>query len=293
MIIVRLSGGLGNQMFQYAAGRALSYHRGIDFFLHPDFTGNKITPRNYRLNNLNVIESFAKDDHGAQFWSKNSPDLIKKLLVQFQHYYPCMKNGYLDDNLVYLFPGSINKFENIYLDGFWQSEKFFRDIKDIIKKEFTIKNEPSLLNKNMIEKIIETNSVSVHIRRGDFITNVAANQCHGVCSLDYYFTAIDTITESINNPHFYIFSDDPEWCRNNFNIRYPVTFISHNGPDHDYEDLRLMSTCKHHIIANSSFSWWGAWLCEYDEKLIFAPKKWFKISQFNESEIIPVSWSRI
>ena len=293
MIIVKLIGGLGNQMFQYAAGRALSYSRGLELYLHPDFSGENITPRSYRLGNFNIIEKFAKPDQISLFWSKKYPYSLKKMLVSTQNYYPFMKHGYLNDKLVYFCPDIIHKFHNIYLDGFWQSENFFQNIKLIIKDEFTIKKEPSQLNKKIIGEMLRHESVSVHVRRGDYITNLAALQHHGVCPRGYYLDAIDKLKEYVKNPHFYIFSDDLDWCKENLQIPYQTTFINQNGADYDYEDLRLMTMCKHHIIANSSFSWWGAWLSGNEGKIVFAPKKWFRTHQFNENDIIPNSWNKI
>jgi hypothetical protein len=137
-------------------------------------------------------------------------------------------------------------------------------------------------------------SISVHIRRGDYVTDPTINKVHGTCSVPYYKIAINRFKTLFENPRFFIFSDDLKWVEDNLCIENFSTFISHNGYIKDYEDLRLMSLCKHHIIANSSFSWWGAWLCENSNKIVLAPKKWFN-NELNEFtyDLIPTSWIRI
>ena len=133
----------------------------------------------------------------------------------------------------------------------------------------------------------------MHIRRGDYVSNPTTNKLHGTCSLEYYHNAVDIIAAKVSNPHFFIFSDDHEWARNNFKIDYPLTFVAHNNAGKNYEDMRLMSLCKHHIIANSSFSWWGAWLGSNPKKIVCAPRGWFKDKSLNTNDIIPSDWSRI
>ena len=119
------------------------------------------------------------------------------------------------------------------------------------------------------------------------------NSVHGTCSMDYYFRCIEYLASTIKDPHFFIFSDDPKWVRDNLKLPYPTTIVDHNGVEKDYEDLRLMTQCKHHIIANSTFSWWGAWLCENPKKMIFAPQKWFVTDEPNTGDLIPEGWHRL
>ncbi|MEN6509171.1 MAG: alpha-1,2-fucosyltransferase [Smithella sp.] len=144
-----------------------------------------------------------------------------------------------------------------YLDGYWQSEKYFLDIAPVIRKELSIKTPPDRENELLINKIANSDAVSLHIRRADYVADSHTNTIHGACSLDYYHHAVDKVAEKVKSPHFFIFSDDPAWALDNLKLKYPATFVTKNGPDKNYEDLRLMSLCRHNIIANSTFSWWG------------------------------------
>ena len=161
----------------------------------------------------------------------------------------------------------------------------------MIRKEFTVKGMPDPINESYLEKIIDCESVSVHVRRGDYVSNPTTAQVHGFLGLEYYQKAMNTMLEKIDNPHFFVFSDDPEWTERNIKTDAPVTYIKYNGAK-NYEDLRLMSTCKHHIIANSSFSWWGAWLSPDRENIIIAPKRWFKSDKLNARDLIPEPWHK-
>ena len=182
---------------------------------------------------------------------------------------------------------------DIYIEGYWQTEKYFKNIEHTIKKDFTFKTKPDKNNQSLLNQIKNCNAVAIHVRRGDYVKNPVANRILGVCNLDYYNKCINLIIRKINNPHFFIFSDDPKWTINNLNIDFPATYVSHNGSDKGYEDLRLMSNCKHQIIANSSFSWWGAWLNNNPNKVVMAPKKWFNDLSINTEDLIPESWVKI
>jgi hypothetical protein len=137
--------------------------------------------------------------------------------------------------------------------------------------------------------ISSTNSVSIHFRRGDYLTNPSVMDL-GICELEYYYKCVDNLAKIVPDPHFFILSDDPEWVTNNIKINYPKTIICINLNNNDSEDLRLMSLCKHNIIANSSFSWWGAWLNSNPDKLVFAPKKWFNKTDRTAEKLIPDTW---
>jgi hypothetical protein len=190
-------------------------------------------------------------------------------------------------------PDILNMPDSVYLDGYWQSEKYFADIAGIIRQEFTVKTPQGGKDKELAEQITSCESVSLHIRRGDYVSNSHTNQVHGTCDLDYYFRCVENLTQTVQNSHFFIFSDDPEWARDNLRLPNPITLVDHNGPNKNYEDLRLMSQCKHHIIANSSFSWWGAWLNPIEDKLVFAPKRWFARDNHNLHDFIPNQWIKV
>src|SRR5262249_55345497 len=136
-------------------------------------------------------------------------------------------------------------------------------------------------------------AVGVHVRRGDYAANPVTREWHGLTPLEYYYAAVRQLAACVNNPHFFIFSDDPAWVKRNLHFDYPTTYVTHNAVEKGYEYLRLMSLCKHHIIANSSFSWWAAWLCTYPGQQVFAPAKWINISTFDTSDVALASWHRL
>ena len=136
-------------------------------------------------------------------------------------------------------------------------------------------------------------SVSLHIRRGDFVSNARTSTIHGTCNLNYYYRCVEEITKNVKNPHFFIFTDDTGWVSKNVKLSYPATVIDHNGRKKSYEDLMLMSLCSHNIIANSSFSWWGAWLNRNPNKMVFAPLRWFAKDDISTRDLIPEKWRRI
>ena len=183
--------------------------------------------------------------------------------------------------------------DNVYIEGYWQSEKYFKDIEAVIRREFTVKNELQGKNKEVAQQILDTLSVAIHIRRGDYISNPLTAKLHNTCSLEYYQQAINIFVGKVKDPHFFIFSDDPAWLQKNMVLQYPITHVNHNKADKDCEDLRLMSMCKHNIIANSSFSWWGAWLNNNPDKIVVAPKKWFNDDSYNTKDLLPESWIKI
>ncbi|MGB9927471.1 MAG: alpha-1,2-fucosyltransferase [Methanosarcina sp.] len=291
MIIVKLTGGLGNQMFQYALGRQLAVKNNTTLKL--DIQGFKdYKLRNYDLNFFNILENLATPDDLSGVIS-SSDKLISKI---GKHIGIGLKGiqqiKYIKEQTFSFQPETLNLKDNVYLDGYWQSEKYFSDIKDIIRKDFTVKNVPNTANESIMKEITECVSVSIHIRRGDYVSNPTTSQYHGFLGLEYYQKAMRLMLEKVGNPHFFVFSDDPEWASENIKTNCPITYIEHNGVK-NYEDLRLMSTCKHHIIANSSFSWWGSWLSINEEKIVIAPKKWFNANTSDTKDLYLNSWYKI
>ena len=188
----------------------------------------------------------------------------------------------------------MNNPKKSYFIGFWQSEKFFKNIEKIIRKEFTLKNPLSNYANVVFEKIKSTPiSASLHIRRGDYVLEPHTNAYHGVCGLDYYQKAYEELVKKINSPfEIFVFSDDIEWVKENLRLPGKMHFVSNpNIPD--YEEMFLMSCCTHNIIANSSFSWWGAWLNPNKNKIVIAPKQWFANKNEDAKDIVPESWIKI
>jgi hypothetical protein len=190
-------------------------------------------------------------------------------------------------------PAILRLTDNISLDGYWQSEKYFSDIAPVIRSDFTVRVEPEGLNREVASVINGCNAISIHFRRGDYVTDAKIAARHGACTNDYFIKAVELIKARVERPHFFVFSDDPAWVREHFTIPHTMTLVDHNGPDKAHEDLRLMSLCRHHIIANSSFSWWGAWLNPRPDKIVIAPLRWFNDPTVDTSDLIPESWLRI
>ena len=288
MIITKLIGGLGNQMFQYAAGRRAAYVNNtslkLDIFGYEKQVG--ITPRKYALNIFNIQENLASESEISKL--KKNNNLLQKILKKI---YPVFINKSYIKEKSHNFNSEILKIsDNSYLEDYWASEKYFKDIENIIRKEFTFKNKPDELNKAVIDKMTHCDSVSVHIRRGDYVNDKKTNQFHGICDLKYYYRSIDYFTNKINSPQFFVFSDDIKWAKQNLHLKFPCVYIDHNTGKKDYEDMRLMSECKHNIIANSSFSWWGAWLNQNPNKIVIAPKKWVNVEPNPHPNILPNAW---
>lgn len=291
MVIVQLLGGLGNQLFQYAAARRLAYERGLPLKL--DMSAfQSYTLRTPKLHHFNISAEVASSDEIQRFikpgiFGKGTRWISRNLIpVSHRHIYRESRLYHFDQEFLRL-P------DDVYLQGYFQSELYFIPIEDVIRRDLTVITPPSDINQAMMQKIASTDAVSLHVRRGDYANDPKTKAYHGVLSLDYYREAIKLAAESVVTPHFFMFSDDVSWLREQFDLNYPHTLIDHNDSDHDYEDLRLMSLCKHHIIANSSFSWWGAWLCQCPGKKVYAPNRWLTDTTISTEELIPMEWTKV
>lgn len=294
MIVTRLIGGLGNQLFQYAAGRMLAYKLKTKLKLDiTSFEHYKL--RTYRLSNFFIKEVFATQADIQTFDSRprSRSDKIVKRLIEITGLPVKRKTVFREPVLGLMNQDLFSASGDVYLDGYWQSEKYFAEIENVIRDEARVKQPLDQYNHKLIGYIQSINSVSLHVRRGDYVSDPSTNSVHGICDNQYYINCANEIAAKVNNPHYFIFSDDSEWVSKNLHLPYPTTYISHNGQERDFEDLRLMSACKHHIIANSSFSWWGAWLGRYSEKIVYAPKRWFNSSEIDDRDLIPERWVRL
>lgn len=289
MIIVKIIGGLGNQMFQYAVGRSIACKNDTDLKLDvSSFDSYKL--RSYRLNCFNIVQDFATKDE-IENLRADSPHPVWTLIGKMcQNLVPRYNQSFIKEQNSDFDSNILKVTGNAYLDGYWQSEKYFKDFSDVIRSDFTFKQKPDVVSESVLSQIRDTNSVCLHIRRGDYISNPKTLAIHGVLGIDYYEAALMLMEEKLNGPEIFVFSDDIQWARNNLKIDLPLHFISHNTADKDYEDLRLMCNCKHHIIANSSFSWWGAWLGGGSRQLVIAPKKWYNTKSYSYADRFPASW---
>ena len=267
MIIVRILGGLGNQMFQYAYAKSLQekgYQVKIDL--------SKI--KKYKL-------------HGGYQLDKFKIDLeVSTPLSNFLSKLGLRKS--IKEKSLLFNPKFLKIPKNEYVKGYFQTEKYFSDIREVLLKQFVVKKELSNSTLKYLKEItIENNSCSIHIRRGDYIENSKANEVHGTCDLEYYKEAIKHLRKEFKDVTFFIFSDDISWVKKNLKVKN-ATYIEHEVIPH--EDMHLMSACKHNITANSSFSWWGAWLNQNNNKTVISPKKWF-INK--ENEVAVTNWIQL
>lgn len=298
-IVVTLRGGLGNQMFQYALGRRLSlYHRvplKLDtFHLRANlfnFLG-VTTLRKYSLGDFNIHARLARYQD-LPFLSKVPSthftiwlnELNKAFNPQSRQVIREMPYSYSQNIKNILSAGN-----NVCLDGFWNNERYFKEIAAVIRSDFSLKRRMSVEAMKLAKRISQTSSVSIHVRRKDYITNINTRRFHGICDMNYYHACIQQIAKQISSPYFFIFSDDIDWVKENLRIKYPAVFVDHFGSD--AEELVLMSLCKHNIIANSSFSWWGAWLNTNRRKIVLAPKKWFRAVK-TDPGVVPQTWTKV
>lgn len=296
MIISRIWAGLGNQLFQYAAGKCLSLLLKTEFKIDTRWFGMRIpgdTPRRYELDlfHLEVEKATLKEIQKFPFTHiprlKLGRSLLPRLHLFLQKKIPL--SSYREIHF-HFDPKFFDLPIDAYLIGYFQSEKYFKPIEDTLRKEFTFKIPPSRENGQLLEEMETRTGVSLHIRRGDYVSDPRVKRHHGLCDLDYYSRAIQEITNRVPDPHFYIFSDDPAWVKDN--LKTNGTYISHNQGLKSYEDLRLMSHCRHHILANSSFSWWGAYLNPRADKIVIAPQKWTN-APLNFSDLLPSSWTTL
>jgi len=183
--------------------------------------------------------------------------------------------------------------DNSYLIGYFQSQKYFEGLALEIRKLFTFGRPPSAANRNMLERIAECPSVSIHVRRGDYVSVPKTSKYYRTCSLEYYQAALRIIRERVSDPTVFVFSDDPGWARENIKLADETIYVDHNDGPSAFEDMRLMSNCRHHIIANSSFSWWGAWLNPSTEKTVVAPRQWLSDSAIDLRDLLPPEWTSI
>jgi len=292
MIISKLFGGLGNQLFQYALGRYLSILNNTELKLDISLlkqTPENITYRTFELDKFHIKATIATDDEIKRIKREHLKGLIKSLYWRFQYQKPYYKQNYVKEAGFFFDKNILHCGNNIYLDGYWQSPYYFEEIKPVLLQELIPKNDLGDIAYQYLKQILNSNSVSLHIRRGDYITNPKNKEIYLEINNNYYKQAISFMNNKIDTPTYFVFSDDLHWIKENLNIENSV-FIDIERP---VDSLYLMSKCKHNIITNSTFSWWGAWLNNNPEKIVVTPKEWFVTERLKTNDLLPKNWIKI
>jgi hypothetical protein len=279
-VITRLAGRLGNHLFQYAAALGLADRLDRDVLIDCSVIPDSF----YKFDAFEIDAAFARPDQVPANIKRSR--LLSRIgwSSTIDHRY--QKRSRIDDFFK-------NSDAPIFLDGFWQSEHYFQHCAALVREKLRFRNPPEGRNSEFLQQIQSTSSVSVHVRRGDYVSSAAAAKRYYVCPTDYFETAFRSIQAQINTQLMvFLFSDDPDWAKSNLKFDVPVVAVVGNNGDTAHEDLRLMAHCKHHVISNSSFSWWGAWLMEQPDSITVAPPRWFIDPRMDESRIVPSRWQR-
>jgi len=325
MIIVRLAGGLGNQMFQYALGRRLSLERNVPLYLDISWFQNipaNVTPRVYELDIYNIVAQVATQEIVDRATVAYPRWTVKGLFYRIKRRLGLHTRIISERQPSVFQPEVLQAPRNSYLQGYWQSEKYIKPIRERLRSEFTLKLPVRQPYRELAEQVLECNSVSVHIRRSDYVNNPIHASFHGALPVEYYVGAIREILARVHDPVFFVFTDDVAWSLSAIRaiasqFSKPLTFylllnnweqvceleyasapvITIEDPSASIERevwqnrLWVMRHCKHHVIANSSFSWWAAWLSENPDKVVVAPKRWFV--RIEAPDTVPTDWLRV
>ncbi len=298
MIVTKLMGGLGNQMFQYAAAKSISLKNNTELFLDLNFLLDRTPHENFTFRDFDLsifnatykIADKALTEHflGSDNSFKNIAIKVKKKISNKNFYY-------YHEPFFHFNPDFYQLKDNYYLEGYFQSEKYFSDNASIIRNDFIIQHPISKKTQSLLSEIqADNNSVCLNVRRGDFVSNPLMAAEHGLLGLDYYHSAVHELMQIEKNITLYIFSDDVEWCANNLKFDVPAIFIDHTYAGEKFSTyLLLMKTCHHFIIPNSTFGWWAAWLGDYSDKIVIAPKNWFKDKSRNTKDVLPALWRKL
>jgi hypothetical protein len=304
MIITWLTGGLGNQMFQYAAGLSLAEHRRT--VLKLDVSWYRVDPEyeahnRYALSCLNITEQFATQEEidrvrGVQLTQTERWAVQLARTLRFYRHanrFAAPANSHYAESFAF-YPGFFDQPDNTYLHGMWQSERFFQPVSNLLRLHFSFRYPMQPAVTGMMSRIQDGGpSVAVHFRRGDYVRNPEFNKANGVLGFDYYHRAMALMRDRHPDATFYVFSDDIDGIERDFRPPFPCVFVRATQPWHSYDKIRLMSACNHAIISNSTFAWWGAWLNPNPNKSVIAPDPWFAGGTQNGSDVVPQPWLRL
>ena len=291
-VVVRLVGGLGNQLFQYATARAIAARNNAGLVFDLSWFPT-VSDRAYALAPFGVSAKILQGAPVMQtsklqsLWNRLAHRLIRGSGLK-KYGCPVFAERHFHFDLVVL-----DVRAPIYLDGYFQSERYSSDCADLIREELRLVAPPARNAQEILEMIRSSEAVCLHVRRGDYVANATTQAFHGTCSLDYYREGFAVAAEGMRNPTIYVFSDEPSWVQENLKLDVPTVIVDIHGPEQAHEDLRLMAACRNFVIANSSFSWWAAWLGEHSSKRVVAPKQWFASATNDTRDLLPADWVRI
>ncbi|SMC47925.1 alpha-1,2-fucosyltransferase [Chryseobacterium sp. YR221] len=289
MIYVKISGGLGNQLFQYAFGQYTAgvLNTNVKYFSQTKIENKSFTKRELDIQKFDLPIYLEDSFEEGEYFMFNGPlrKIERKLIQKFPVFNKTHKIQSVNIHTV-----EKDLRDQCYYDGYWQNQEYPNYISQLLKDKIKLSTESETRLSSLISQIKNTNSVSIHIRRGDYM-NIAANaKIFHICDMDYYRKAIQLIKEKIDNPVFFIFTEDKEWAKDNFKGS-EFNFIEGNSA---IEDMLLMSKCKNQIIANSTFSWWAAWLNKNENKTVIAPQNWYvNFLKDNVKYFIPGDWIKL
>jgi hypothetical protein len=293
-VVVRLIGGLGNQMFQYAAARAVAARCNAPLMLDISWFAGE-AERRFALSPFRISAKKLDLAPARPRWNSRWYRTLQRFAHRFNRRVATHKFGmpiYRETSFCY--DSRVRALQTpVYMDGYFQSEKYFAGCRNIIFEDFQISHPPRSEAQTLLERIQASDAICMHIRRGDYVTDPATKAFHGLCSMDYYRRGLQDIAENLGQPECFVFSDDPAWVHDNVKLDLPMTVVDIHGPDEAHEDLRLMAACHSYVIANSSMSWWGAWLGRRAGKRVVAPRQWVQAASLDTRDLIPDDWVRL
>jgi hypothetical protein len=276
-LVFRIAGGLGNQLFQYATGRRMALQNGLPLTLdHISGFPRDFYRRKYLLDLFNIRCEYVGDHES---YATLTGRIRRRLQVRLNRGRPLERKRFVLEGDQSLHPELLDYrvTHPVYFEGYWQHEEYFRDIRDHLLEELTLREPPDAENARLGERIASVEAVCLHVRQLRNVPNIPDAKPIPTAPgehLDstYYQRAAERLAERVTNPHFFVFADYPNWAREHIHLPHPVEYITHNGADKDYEDFRLMTRCRHFVLANSTFSWWAAWLGRNPDKVVIAPR---------------------
>jgi hypothetical protein len=289
-VLVHLMGGLGNQMFQYAAARAVAVRCNAPLVLDASWLSDG-AQRPFALGPFHIKADILQPAPSRSPLSLALWHFAQRLSRRFA---PRRLGAPIYREKSFRYDDGVRSCRApVYMSGYFQSEKYFADCREIIFEDFQVASPPRPAARALVDRMAASDAICLHVRRGDYVTNPSANAFHGLCPLDYYYRGLDDVARHLARPECFVFSDDPAWVRQNLKLSVPMTVVDIHGPDEAHEDLRLMAACRSYVIANSSLSWWGAWLGRHPGKRVVAPRQWFRSPSRDAADLIPEHWVRL